>query len=42
MDAYNVKLVDADGKLLVDDPKVKQGLIGAVTDYVEPYQKGCV
>jgi len=42
VDAYNVKLVDADGKLLVDDPKVKQGLIGALTDYVEPYQKGCV
>ena len=30
MDAYNVKLVDDDGKLLVDDPKVKQGLIGAL------------
>ncbi len=26
MDAYNVKLVDDNGKLLVDDPKVKQGL----------------
>ena len=42
MDAYNVKLVDDDGKLLVDDPKVKQGLIGALTDYTEPYTKGCV
>ena len=31
MDAYNVKLVDDNGKLLVDDPKVKQGLIGALT-----------
>jgi multiple sugar transport system substrate-binding protein len=41
MDAYNVKLVDDDGKLLVDDPKVKQGLIGALTDYVAPYQGGC-
>ena len=27
MDAYNVKLVDDNGKLLVDDPKVKQGLV---------------
>ena len=27
MDAYNVKLVDDNGKLLVDDPKVKQGLM---------------
>jgi multiple sugar transport system substrate-binding protein len=42
MDAYNVKLVDDDGKLLVDDPKVKQGLIGALTDYSAPYIKGCV
>jgi len=42
MDAYNVKLVDDDGKLLVDDPKVKQGLVGALTDYTQPYTKGCV
>lgn len=41
MDAYNVKLVDNDGKLLVDDPKVKEGLIGALTDYTMPYLKGC-
>jgi multiple sugar transport system substrate-binding protein len=40
-DAYNVKLVDDDGKLLVDDPKVRQGLIGALTDYTAPYAKGC-
>jgi len=42
IDAYNVKLVDDEGKLLVDDPKVKQGLIGALTDYTQPYIKGCV
>jgi multiple sugar transport system substrate-binding protein len=42
MDAYNVKLVDDEGKLLVDDPKVKQGLVGALTDYTQPYTKGCV
>jgi multiple sugar transport system substrate-binding protein len=41
MDAYNVKLVDDNGKLLVDDPKVKQGLISALHDYTEPYVKGC-
>jgi multiple sugar transport system substrate-binding protein len=40
-DAYNVKMVDDDGKLLVDDPKVRQGLIGALTDYTMPYTKGC-
>jgi len=41
MDAYNVKLVDDDGKLLVDDPKVKQGLIATLKDYTDPYIKGC-
>ena len=41
-DAYNVKMVDDDGKLLVDDPKVKEGLVGALTDYTDPYAKGCV
>jgi multiple sugar transport system substrate-binding protein len=41
MDAYNVKLVNDSGKLLVDDPSVKQGLIGALTDYTAPYTKGC-
>jgi len=41
MDAYNVKLVDDNGKLLVDDPKVKAGLVKAMADYVMPYQKGC-
>ncbi|VTU24676.1 carbohydrate ABC transporter substrate-binding protein, family [Variovorax sp. PBL-H6] len=41
MDAYNVKLVNDSGKLLVDDPQVRTGLIGAVTDYTAPYTKGC-
>jgi multiple sugar transport system substrate-binding protein len=41
MDAYNVKLVDGSGKLLVDDPKVKQGLIGALKDYTDVYTRGC-
>ncbi len=41
MDAYNVKLVDDNGKLLVDDPKVKAGLVKALSDYVMPYQKAC-
>jgi multiple sugar transport system substrate-binding protein len=40
-DAYNVKMVDDDGKLLVDDPNVKKGLMGALTDYTQPYTKGC-
>jgi multiple sugar transport system substrate-binding protein len=41
MDAHNVKLVDDNGKLLVDDPKVKQGLIAALKDYTDIYTRGC-
>ena len=41
MDAYNVSLVSDSGKLLVDDPKVRQGLINAVSDYTAVYTKGC-
>lgn len=41
VDAHNVKLVDDSGKLLVDDPKVKAGLVAALTDYTQPYAKGC-
>ena len=41
MDAYNVKLVSDSGKLLVDDPDVRKGLIAAVTDYTNVYSKGC-
>jgi multiple sugar transport system substrate-binding protein len=41
VDAYNVKLVDDNGKLLVDDPKVRQGLINALKDYTDVYTKGC-
>ena len=41
MDAYNVKLVSDSGKLLVDDPSVREGLINAMTDYTSVYTKGC-
>jgi multiple sugar transport system substrate-binding protein len=41
MDAYNVRLVDDDGKLLVDDPKVKEGLVKALKDYTDTYTRGC-
>ena len=40
MDAYNVKLVDDNGKLLVDDPKVKAGLVNALRDYVDGLPEG--
>jgi multiple sugar transport system substrate-binding protein len=41
MDAHNVKLVNDSGKLLVDDPKTRQGLIDALTDYTSVYAKSC-
>ena len=41
MDGYNVKLVNDSGKLLVDDPSVRAGLINAMTDYTAVYSKGC-
>ena len=40
-DAYNVKMVDDNGNLLVDDPKTRDGLIKAMTDYTNIYTKGC-
>ncbi len=40
-DAYNVKMVDSNGKLTVDDPKTRAGLISAMRDYTSPYTKGC-
>jgi len=41
VDAYNVKLVDDSGRVLVDDPKVRQGLADALKDYTDIYVKGC-
>jgi len=41
MDGYNVTLVSDGGKVLVDDPAVRQGLINAMTDYTSVYSKGC-
>ena len=40
-DAYNVKMVDDDGNLLMDDPNVKKGLVGAMTDYTNIYKEKC-
>jgi multiple sugar transport system substrate-binding protein len=41
MDAYNVKLVNDDGKLNVDSKATRDGLISAVRDYTETIGKGC-
>ena len=40
-DAYNVKMVDNNGKLLMDDPKTRAGLISAMRDYTKVYAEGC-
>ncbi len=40
-DAYNVKMVDNNGKLTVDDPKTRAGLISAMRDYTKVYAEGC-
>ena len=41
MDAYNVRLVDDNGELLVNDPKVRQGLINALRDYTNIRKRDC-
>lgn len=41
MDAYNVKLIDDEGKLLVDKPEVRKGLISALTDYTAVTARAC-
>jgi multiple sugar transport system substrate-binding protein len=41
LDAYDVRLVDDTGKVLVGDAKVRQGLIDALKDYTDLYAKGC-
>jgi multiple sugar transport system substrate-binding protein len=41
LDGYNVALVNDSGKLLVDDPKTRAGLIAAMNDYTSVYAKGC-
>jgi multiple sugar transport system substrate-binding protein len=39
--AYNVKMVDENGKLLLDDPVNRKGLEMALTDYTAIYKSGC-
>ncbi len=41
MDAYNVKVVDDNGRLLVDRPEVKKGLAATVRDYAHTIDAGC-
>jgi multiple sugar transport system substrate-binding protein len=41
MDAHNVKVVDDNGKLTVDRPEVRKGLVATVADYASTVAKGC-
>ncbi len=40
LEAYNVKLVDKKGNLLVDDPQVRQGIIKCLDWYTQFYLQG--
>lgn len=40
LEAYNVKLVDSQGNLQVDDPAVRQGIIKCLNWYTQFYQQG--
>ncbi|MDJ0536873.1 MAG: ABC transporter substrate-binding protein [Xenococcaceae cyanobacterium MO_207.B15] len=42
LEAYNVKIVNKIGKLLVDDPKVRQGIINCLDWYTKYYRQGYV
>ncbi|VEP18505.1 ABC transporter substrate-binding protein [Hyella patelloides LEGE 07179] len=42
LEAYNVKIVDAEGNLLVDDPQVRQGIINCLDWYTKFYLQGSV
>ncbi len=40
LEAYNVKIVDSAGNLLVDDPEVRQGIIQCLDWYTQYYLQG--
>lgn len=42
LEAYDVELLDSQGKLRVDDPKVRQGIIDTLKWYAKFYQQGYV
>lgn len=41
LNAHGVEFIDKNGKLLVDDPKVRQGLIKTLKDYTSFYGRKC-
>ena len=42
LEAYNVKLLDSEGNLLVDNPQVRQGIIKCLDWYSQFYRQGYV
>jgi len=42
LDAYDVEIMDSQGNLKLNDPKVKQGILHALTKYTSMYAKGGV
>lgn len=42
LNAYGVQWIDKDGKPLVDDPKVKSGIVKAMESYTRMFKSGCV
>ena len=41
LDAYDAEYVTSDGKLVTDDPRVRQGIVKAIDSYTAIYRKGC-
>ena len=39
--AYEADYVTRDGKLVIDDPRIRQKLVEAIASYTEIYRKGC-
>lgn len=42
LNAYDTRIVDESGKLLVDDPKVREGMVKALDSYTRPARDRCV
>jgi multiple sugar transport system substrate-binding protein len=42
LNAFNVRIVDESGKLLVDDPTTRDGMIKALESYTKPFKDRCV
>ena len=39
--AYEADYVTPDGKLVIDEPEIRQGIIKAIDSYTAIYRKGC-